>query len=119
MNNHQYELCKFCDHFVDPNDSLDDDWGEVVSEDATSIQFRDQDGSIFGLAKYIHLEDGNGAFYFDHDATPSGVAKTLEEWGAERPDLFQTYPDGHIGPNSVQHSMRGKRLTSWTEEGDN
>ena len=83
-DNIPYEMCKLCDHFIEDN-----------SGDTTP-----------GVAKHLHLEDGEQEF--DHDATPSGQAHTLSEWEGLRPDLFKEHPDGKIGPNSVHHSRRGK-----------
>jgi hypothetical protein len=82
----EYTICKHCDHFVDQN--YPD--GQTVPE---------------GVAKYIHLEDGEQEF--DHDAEP-GTVRTLALWKLVRPDLFHEYPDEAIGPNSKYHSRRGK-----------
>ena len=76
-----YTLCQHCDHFVEPND---------VTEP--------------GIAEYIHLD--NGEKEHDHDARPSAITMTLDEWRQVRSDLFQVYPDGAIGPNSVHHQTR-------------
>jgi len=78
-----YTLCKHCDHFVDPNDCDEP-----------------------GVARYVHLEDGEQEF--DHDAEPSNLFHVLDDWKRLRPDLFQEHPDGKIGPNSSHHSRRGK-----------
>lgn len=59
--------------------------------------FGDEDG---------HYEDGEQEF--DHGFTPSGLVHTLKEWKRRRPELFEKYPDGKIGPNSIHHSRRGK-----------
>lgn len=87
MDNIPYTLCKHCDHFVDENYPLEE-----------------------GLAKFIHLEDGEQEF--DHDAEP-GETKLGEEWKHERPDLFIEHLDGAIGPNSFFHSRRGKDDGLW------
>lgn len=86
----QYELCRDCDHFVEPNDAGDEN-----------------------LMQYIHLadnEDDNPASDpdGDHDAVPSGLTDTLAGWQCHRPDLFRDYGDGHIGPNSMAHVMPGR-----------
>lgn len=67
-------MCALCDHFVADNDA----WEE-------------------GLARYVHMEDGEQEF--DHGAE-RGEAKTGAEWTVERPELFDTFQDGKVGPNS-------------------
>ncbi len=86
LADHKATLCKHCHHFVEANDE------------------RDVAG---GCAAFIHLEDGEQEF--DHDAEPGNVTKTLAEWRRDRPELFQTYPDGKIGPNSIYHQQPGKK----------
>jgi hypothetical protein len=82
-----YTICKYCDHFIDPN--YPD--GQTIPE---------------GVAKYIHLEDGEQEF--DHEPSP-GTTRTLALWKLVRPDLFKVYEDGAIGPNSCYYpSRRGK-----------
>jgi hypothetical protein len=76
---YEYELCAKCNHFVDPT----------------------------GDGHYEHLEDGEQEF--DHDAEPSGEVHTGAEWKRLRPDLFKTYPDGKIGPNSLWFDRKGKQ----------
>lgn len=82
-----YELCRDCDHFVEPNDV-----------------------SGPGIMEYIHLadcEDDNPASNpdGDHDGEPSGMTGSLWTWKRRRPDLFIDHGDGHIGPNSTAHVM--------------
>ena len=71
-----YELCAKCSHFVE----LD------------TVDWPPRPG-------YVHLDDGEAEY--DHDATPSGHRKVLDSWKHDRPDLFETYADGKIGPNSA------------------
>lgn len=97
MDNIPYTLCKHCDHFVDPNDCLEDFPADEQAH----------------IAKFIHLEDGEQEF--DHDAEP-GETKLGHEWQRDRPDLFQEHPDGAIGPNSFFHSRRGKDDGLWYED---
>ncbi len=94
MDNIPYTLCQHCDHFVDPNDCLED---YPPAEQAN-------------MAKFVHLEDGEQEF--DHDAAP-GETKTGAEWKQCRPDLFKEHPDKAIGPNSFFHSRRGKLDGLW------
>lgn len=87
----EYQLCRDCDHFVEPNDAEGD-----------------------GLAAYVHLCDAeadNPASDPDghHEAVPSGLTGTLAFWRSSRPDLFVDHGDGHIGPNSEQHVMQPRR----------
>ena len=79
----KYQLCKHCDHFVDENPAAGP-----------------------GIAKFVHLEDGEQEF--DHDGEPLGEGKTLSEWRETRPDLFVKHSDDKIGPNSIHHDQRGK-----------
>lgn len=81
-----YTMCKFCDHFVDSDTTI----GETDDESV-----------------WDHLEDGEQEF--DHNAEPSSKAYTLAAWRERKPDLFKTYEDGKIGPNSAHHSRRGKK----------
>jgi len=74
---HEYEQCAHCSHFIEPTDPMDTE---------------------YGAAAYLHLDDGEKDH--DHDATRSGMVRTLDEWRAFSPGLFLTYPDGRIGPNS-------------------
>jgi hypothetical protein len=74
----EYTLCALCVHFVEPNDA----------------------GADLDLAAWIHLDDGEKEH--DHDATPSTLVATLDEWKRVRPDLFVKYADGKIGPNSTR-----------------
>ena len=53
-----------------------------------------------------HLE--NGEQEFDHPPRPVNPGQTLAQWKLARPDLFEKYSDGKIGPNSRVHSQRGK-----------
>ncbi len=71
---------------------------QLCSECDHFVELQD-DGSFF------HLDDGEKEH--DHDAKP-GIEHTLEEWKILRPDLFQTYPDGKIGPNSIHHKVQNK-----------
>lgn len=81
-----YELCgqPKCPHFIVENDCYE--------LDKT-------------LAPYIHLDDGEKEH--DHDAFPSFIIYTLEEWRVMWPELFETYSDGKIGPNSSQFKYPG------------
>ena len=81
----EYTLCKHCDHFVAPNDN------------------KPEEGVTF--AEWIHLDSGEKEH--EHDAEPGKMKKTLLAWKQERPDLFVTFPDGYIGPNSeyFTHSL--------------
>jgi len=83
-----YEICEHCDYFVDPNDC------------------KPEEGITF--AKYLHLDAGKE---HEHEASPSGIKKTLGEWKEERPDLFVRFPDGLIGPNSeyFTHSLEERQ----------
>ena len=81
-----FTLCRHCDHFVDANEPLE--------------------SAPRGTAPFIHLE--NGEQEFDHDAEPGAETHSLDEWRKLRSDLFHEYPDGAIGPNSLDHSRRGK-----------
>lgn len=72
-----YEMCAQCSHFIGDNPAY---------------------GDYPGLAPYDHFDDGEKEH--DHDATPSGKIHTLDEWRDINPDLFRTYPDQKIGPNS-------------------
>lgn len=74
----EYEICAKCDHFIEYDQML-----------------------ITGTAHFLHLDDGEKEY--DHDATPSGDSRMLLDWRLQRPDLFETYADGAIGPNSVFH----------------
>lgn len=74
-----YERCVHCWHFVDENPS----YFEGYSKD---------------IATHLHLDDGE--VEHDHDAEP-GESNTLAWWKTFHPELFETYPDGKIGPNSV------------------
>ena len=90
-------MCAKCDHFVDDNilvkgDFYFDDPAKPAGEE--------------GLARFIHLEDGEQEF--DHDAVPGGELATLSKWKLGRPELFIEHPDGKIGPNSIHHPRRGK-----------
>lgn len=67
-------MCALCDHFVEENDA----WGP-------------------GLARYVHCDDGEQVF--DHDAEP-GESRTSVDWTLDRPELFEKFQDGKIGPNS-------------------
>ena len=75
MDDFLYEMCgdEFCYHFIE--DNPDD-----------------------GFAAYIHLDDGDKEY--DHDAIPSGQIHKLSWWRMAWPQLFLTFPDGKIGPNS-------------------
>lgn len=75
----EYEMCAHlgCMHFVQPNDAF-------------------KPG--YGIAEYIHLDDGEKEH--NHEAIPSGVTHSLEEWRALWPELFHRFPDGKVGPNS-------------------
>ena len=75
-----YEMCghRGCWHFVDDNPAF---------------------GDYPGLAEYEHLDDGEKEH--DHDATPGGDIRTLDEWQRAHPELFTGYGDGKIGPNSA------------------
>jgi hypothetical protein len=77
-----YELCAHCWHFIEPN---------IGGTPA------------FPVADYVHLD--NGEKEHDHDATPSGDARTLDEWKTGIPELFVTYADGRIGPNSANFPL--------------
>lgn len=105
MDDIRYHQCKHCDHFVEPNDCLNDGFGEKIKEGETAVYFRDEHGE-FGVAKFIHLDDGDQEY--DHDAEP-GEEHTGREWKLLRPDLFTKHPDGAIGPNSSYHNRRGKK----------
>lgn len=74
-----YYLCTQCAHFVEVNQSA------VLEPSA-------------GYAEYVHLDDGEPEY--DHDAAP-GKPDTLAGWRRSRPELFVTYTDGKIGPNSA------------------
>lgn len=74
-----YVLCALCAHFIEENDSYKSEPG-------------------IRLAEFIHLDDGDGEY--NHDATP-GESDTLVGWRERRPELFATYADGKIGPNSI------------------
>lgn len=80
ITNRNYEKCAHCWHFIEPNDA------EPVPE--------------ITLAAYLHLDDGGKEH--DHDAAPSGDARTIVQWGQSCPELFHVYPDGAIGPNSAE-----------------
>ena len=82
----EYAICSKCEHFTEPNDDAEN--------------YPDK-----GYCSHFHLDDGEQEY--DHDAEPQGVA-TRAEWARRRPDLFEGYPDGKIGPNSIHHSRRGK-----------
>ena len=73
-----YTMCQRCAHFVEPNDDY------ITTP---------------GLAAYLHLDDGEKEH--DHEAWP-GAQATLIQWRRIRPDLFVTYSDGKIGPNSTR-----------------
>lgn len=76
-----YSLCLHCDHFIYDNDVWFDD--------------------PVGVCRYIHLcdeEDHNPDD--DHEATDTEYPLTLTDWGIRMPELFVTYADGLIGPNS-------------------
>lgn len=103
MDNVSYSLCKHCEHFVDENYGAEEDFpGKVF--DPLNPPPAGTDSTDW-VAKYVHLEDGEQEF--DHNAEP-GETHTGDEWATLRPDLFHEYPDGKIGPNSIQHSQRGK-----------
>jgi len=80
-----YDLCLHCWHFVDENSAF---------------------GDYPGLARYVHLDDGEKEH--DHDAEPTGEPRTLEVWRLTNPSLFRTYADGKIGPNSSHFHARRK-----------
>ena len=74
----KYTICSLCDHFVEYN----------------YVQGP-------GLAKYVHLDNGDKEH--DHDAYPSLLTYPLDWWKAARPNLFKTYPDNMVGPNSIYY----------------
>lgn len=78
-----YEICAYCDHFIEDNPA----W---VPEDG------------FTVPPFLHLDDGEKEH--DHDAEPSEDVRDLGQWKIDRPELFTEWADGKIGPNS---SMRG------------
>ena len=82
--NTMYTLCTRCQHFVE----------------------RNCDTTTPGLAKFVHLDDGEQEY--DHDAVP-GVRHTLRVWKKLRPDLFTKYRDGKVGPNSRHHTGKETR----------
>lgn len=94
--NVKYTLCKKCDHFVAKNDIGN---GEFYVDDPK------KPATEVGLARYIHLDDGDQEY--DHDASP-GETHLMKVWKALQPDFFTEYTDGKIGPNSIYHSRRGK-----------
>lgn len=71
-----FSMCAHCDHFVTDNDP----WHA-------------------GLARHMHMEDGEQEF--DHDAEPGAESMTSVDWYMERPELFMMFPDGKVGPNSA------------------
>lgn len=82
-----YTKCSRCAHFVDKNDS------EPFFENGVNI-----------IARFVHLDDDEVPEY-DHNATP-GQTMSLAKWRKERPELFRTYADGKIGPNSIHGPKR-------------
>ena len=75
-----YSLCKYCDFFV-----------EFVVDPQTN------------QSTTRHARDGD----FDpdeyHAAVSRGQFATMDHWVTQRPDLFITHEDGHVGPNSLKH----------------
>lgn len=67
----------------------------------------------YDLCKHCdHFVDEDGLHLYDeehhnpddhHKAEPRGEPRTLEHWQDIRPDLFFTYGDGLVGPNSQFH----------------
>ena len=78
-----YRRCTDCWHFVDENTSF---------------------GELPGIAEYLHMDDGEKEH--DHDAAP-GEGMTFAEWKRTHPELFVTYTDGKIGPNSEHFGRTG------------
>jgi hypothetical protein len=81
-----YTKCLGCDHFVIENDEWSPDldpanWYQGIMPD-----------------RYEHLDDGDKEH--NHPAEPSNVSFTLAQWALLRPELFRTFMDGSIGPNS-------------------
>jgi len=74
-----YEMCRYCDHFIDVEWLIDDP----------------DNPNIF----LIHLDSGEKEH--DHEPVRSKEIKRLIDWKAERPDLFTLYEDEFIGPNSM------------------
>jgi hypothetical protein len=109
-DNQKAEMCKFCDHFITeniieaPSKVLPDGLTLAVLQEDGTPQTDGEQPVVY--CRYLHLEDGDQEF--DHNATPSGDLRPLEQWQAARPDLFRMYADGSIGPNSIYHSQRGK-----------
>lgn len=84
METSTYFLCTQCAHFVEEN------YSALLEPTA-------------GYAEYVHLDDGEPEY--DHDAVP-GQSDTLAGWRRSRPELFGTYADGKIGPNSAYGPKR-------------
>lgn len=82
MAQHKSVICAKCAHFVEENYSY-------LTEKDPRERAR--------LAKFVHLDDGEAEY--DHDAVP-GRSMSLAAWQKARPELFKTYADGKIGPNS-------------------
>lgn len=108
-----YTMCKHCNHFVEDNTIIIDDYAKispVKERHELFVEFKD--GTK--MAKYIHLENGEQAF--DHDANPGNLTLSLEGWKKEKPLLFKKYKDGEVGANSM-HSplyLEGKiKRESW------
>jgi len=84
----KYELCKQCNQFIEENYFGDD---ELLSVTETTVTLR------YGtFCRYVHLCDDEEEIENDHDATPSGNIKTLEEWKISRPDLFPVRGQMHL-----------------------
>ena len=77
------EKCILCWHFIEENDA----------DPRLMIP-----AGYGGVAPYIHLDDGEKEH--DHDAAPSGDARTLAAWKTAHPELFRRFRDGKTGPNS-------------------
>ena len=88
MDDLSYEKCAHCWHFIEENAAY---------------------GDYPGLAEHVHLD--NGEKEHDHDAEPSGDIQTLRQWRAQHPELFITYADDAIGPNSAYFTLASELET--------
>lgn len=90
----EFAICHKCQHLID------------------AVEPRPEPGDA---PEFKHIHDGTQNF--NHDPYPEDAWQELDVWRVEMPYLFETFPDGRIGPNSPMSSYHamGKRAVT-TEE---